>query len=231
VPKKESKFMKLYNLAGNAIMINLFFLICSVPIVTMGASWCGIFSAVRYAIRQDGWASGFKEGLCRRFLRMTVAWVVCLIVDVYMILNLWTMFYYKVDGWVVQAVFHSIFLLIALMLTASLMILNVYIPTSVVQWLKNAITLTFTSPIRMAIFALLMWLPVVVFVAFGFESFYLIMLFAAVYFSFIGLVGSVLLTKPLVKIKKEMSAMGALTPGKDEYMPNPDGEQDSEDEE
>ena len=135
---RDSKFWKLYTLAGNGSMVNLMFLICSLPVVTMGAAWCGLFSSMRFAIRGDGWLAGFKEGLCTRFWRMVIAWIICLGVVIYMAINIVTMLYYKNEGYIPMLIAYSAFLLIARMIAASLIVLNVYIPTSVVQWLKNA---------------------------------------------------------------------------------------------
>jgi len=204
---RDSKFWQLWTMAGNGIMVNLMYLICSIPIVTMGPSWCGLFSAMRFAIRGDGWAAGFKEGIRTRFWRMLVAWVVCLGIIVYMSMNIISMLYYKNEGYIPMLVAYGLFLLLAMMITASLIVLNVYIPTSVSQWLKNAMTLTFKSPIQTAVVGALMWVPFAVVLLFNISTFYVLMIFIAMYFTVVVLIATMLLKDPLIEIKLEMQAM------------------------
>jgi len=219
----ETKFWKLYTLAGNAMMVNLMFLICSVPIVTMGSAWCGLYSALRFAIRGDGWAPGFKKGLCTRFWRMTVAWTVCLGVILYMAANIYTMAFYREEGFLVPLIVYCVFFLIILMFTASLIALNVYIPTSVVQWLKNAITLTFTTPIQTAIVGILMWVPFAVVLILNISTFYVLMIIIAVYFIVVVLVATMLLKDPLIRVKLDMREQKLL---RDEELPFDDDDEE-----
>ena len=52
---KESKIMKLVNLAGTAIMVNLLFLLACIPVVTIGQAFSALLTAIRYQIRGDRW--------------------------------------------------------------------------------------------------------------------------------------------------------------------------------
>lgn len=203
----DTKFWQLYTLAGNGIMVNLMFLICSIPIVTMGPAWCGLCSSLRFVIRGEPWAKGFKEGIRTRFLRMMVAWTVMLAIIIYMAMNIVAMLFYKQDGYIPMLIAYCVFLLIAMMFTASLILLNVYIPTSVLQWLKNGITLTFTSPIQMAIVGILMWLPFAVILIFNIYSFMVLMIFIALYFTVVVLIATMLMKDALIRVKLEMEAL------------------------
>jgi len=209
----DTKFWSLYTLAGNGIMVNLMFLICSLPIVTMGPAWCGLYSSLRFAIRGESWATGFKEGIRTRFWRMLVAWTVMLVVILDMVVRI----LYVIDdikngvtttgSTIPMIIACSAFLLIAVMFTAALILLNVYIPTSVLQWLKNGITLTFTSPIQMAIVGILMWLPLAAYLYFGFDSFLLVMVFIALYFTVVVLIATMLMKNALIRVKQQMEEL------------------------
>jgi hypothetical protein len=210
VDNTEPKWKQILHVTSNAATVNFLFLLCCIPIVTIGQAWCGLYSAIRYAIRGDGWFSGFKAGIKTRFLRGVIAWTVCMAVDLYMAANVITMAYYKVDGYIVPLVMSSIFLLIALMFTAALIPVNVYLPGTVMQWLKNAVTLTFTSPLQMIAIAVMMWIPVaaiVLFFLYGMvEPFYFTMVFLLVYFALCTLIATILLKDPLIRLKNEMEA-------------------------
>ena len=79
----ESKVMKIVNLAGTAVMLNLLFLLACVPVVTIGPALCGLYSGVRYMIRGDGPVKGFLKGFTTRFVRMMIAGVVFTAILVY----------------------------------------------------------------------------------------------------------------------------------------------------
>lgn len=209
----DTKFWDIYTLAGNGIMVNLMFLICSLPLVTMGAAWCGLYSSLRFAIRGDRWAAGFKEGLCTRFWRMTIAWVILLLPIADRIAAVLTMVANIESGAVTlnavlpTLIASGIFLLFLIMLAAALILLNVYIPTSVTQWLKNGVTLIFRTPLALAVTAVLMWLPLAVILFLGLGSFALIMVFVALYFTVVVFVATMLMKNSLVRIKTEMEEL------------------------
>lgn len=203
---KESKIMSVVNAAGNAIMMNLLFLIACVPVVTIGQAWCGMYGAVRYSIRGESWFQGFKEGFRTRFLRGTIAWILGLLLIGYTGFQTFTIWYYRVDGFIPPLIVSSLGALVAILFQAALIPLNVYIPTGVGRWLQNGITVTFTAPLQTLGTAVIMWLPVVLTMIWPDISFMLIMVFIAAYFS-LGAVGCTILMKnTLIRIKQAEQA-------------------------
>ena len=104
----------------------------------------------------------------------------------------------------------SVFLLFLIMLAAALILLNVYIPTSVSQWLKNGVTLVFRSPVAIAVMAVLMWLPLATVFIFGLGSVLMIMAYVALYFTVVVFVATILMKNSLVRIKLEMEELGEM---------------------
>lgn len=200
----ESKWKQILHVTSNAVTVNFLFLLCCIPIVTIGQAWCGLYSAIRYAIRGDGWFSGFKAGIKTRFLRGTIAWTLCLIVIAEMTINMLAI----IGESVVMIVLNALFLLIATMICGALIPVNVYIPSSVSQWLKNAVNLVVYAPLQMAGVAVLMWLPVALVILFLkdglFDPFLFIMVFLLLYFSLCTLIATILLKDPLIRLKNEM---------------------------
>ena len=205
----EPKWRKILTFTSSAITMNMLFLLCCIPIVTIGQAWCGLYSGVRYMIRGDGWFTGFKEGFKTRFLRGTVAWLLCLLVDAYLGVNVFFTAYYQWNGNVIALIIQCVFFLIALMFTVALIPLNVYIPTGKMQWITNAITLTFTSPLQLALVAILMWIPIGVVLLILWKGVFLIFLvvFMIVYFVLAVLIGTIAMKEPLIRIKNEMEAL------------------------
>lgn len=204
---KEPKWRKILQVTSNAVMVNALFLLCCIPVVTIGQAWCGLYSAIRYAIRGDGWFAGFKAGFKTRFLRGTVAWTLCLIVIVEMVINMLAV----IGENMVMVALNALFMLIAMMICGAMMPVNVYVPSSVSQWLKNSVNLVTYAPLQMAGVSVLMWLPValvILFLKFGlFDPFFFIMVFLLIYFSFSTLIATILLKEPLIKVKNQTEDM------------------------
>lgn len=205
---KEPAWKKILNVTSNAVMVNGLFLLCCIPIVTIGQAWSGLYTAIRYAIRGDGWFAGFKAGVKTRFWRGTLAWTACMAAVLYIGFNFLDML-----GQVpiVTMVVHGLFLLLAMMITAALIPLNVYIPTTKTQWLINGVNLCFRAPLQVALTGVLMWAPLalaIVVLKFGFFLPVLfIMVFLLGYFTVTVLIATILLKKPLIQTKLEMEQL------------------------
>lgn len=204
---KEPKWRKILQVTSNAVMVNALFLLCCIPVVTIGQAWAGLYSAIRYAIRGDGWFSGFKAGFKTRFLRGTIAWTLCLIVIAEMVINMLAI----IGEGVLMIGLNALFMLFAMMVCGALIPVNVYVPSSVSQWLKNSVNLVTYAPLQMAGVSVLMWLPValvILFLKFGlFDPFFFIMVFLLIYFSFSTLIATILLKEPLIKVKNQTEDM------------------------
>ena len=212
----NDKFWKIVNMTGTAIAMNLLFLVCCIPIVTIGQAWCALMSGIRFLVRGDSWFEGFKTGFKTRFLRGTVAWVICLVVDALMLLNVVPMLYYQAEGYLVPTIISCIFLAIALMLTTILPVLNVYIPTSVSRWLKNAVDMCVGNSGEVLIAAALIWLPVFLTIFWFSLAYQLALVFIAFYYAMAGLAATMALKGPLIKILLACRADGSIIEPKDE---------------
>lgn len=202
------KLGRLISMAGNAVMMNLLFLAACLPIVTIGQAWCGLLSAIRYNIRGDSWFQGFKYGYKTRFLRGTIAWCVLLVVDALMLIDVMT--YSRIEGYTVQLITACVMFALMAMLIASVLTLNVYIPTNIGNWLRNAANMIFKAPLQLLSTAALMWLPVLLFI-FWFDIFYFLgIIFVVVYFPLVVLGATILLKDTLVEYLVEARSEGTL---------------------
>ena len=195
-------------IAGNAILMNLMFLVASLPIVTMGQAWCGLLSAVRYNIRGDKWQDGFKAGFKTRFWRGTISWIIMLAVDVFFMLDMFA----TIDhvGLDIPSVMAAIVFALMIMITFSMQLLNVYVPTNIGQWLRNAVNMVFKVPLELLGAAVLFWAP---FALLWYWPGYFIMaamIFIAVYFVIVAVVGTMLLKNALIYYLLDARATGTL---------------------
>lgn len=208
--EKETLIDKLgawINRAGTALMINLLFLLACLPIVTIGQAWHGLMSALRYNIRGESWFKGFQKGYKTRFLRGTVAWVLLLLVVLKMLFDL--VAYLEADVIVPAIAAGFVFALMAMLLTA-FMTLNVYIPTSVGNWITNSVNMVFKAPLQLLVCAALFWAPVVMIMFWPDIAFYGSMVFIVMYFTLVGMAHTVLLKDVLVDYLVQAREDGTL---------------------
>ena len=201
---RESKVMKFVNLAGTAVMLNLLFLVACLPVVTIGPALCGLYSGVRYMIREEGAVRGFWEGFKTRFLRMSVAGVIFTAIMAYFTIiingayNTW-----QEEGVFRDVVIHSIPAIVPMMLLAALVPLNVYIPYGVTDWLRNGVNLAFAAPLWVLLGGLMLLAPVICLI---FASDILLlsaMVFVGFWFTLTAFVSTLLLKDSLVKMLTE----------------------------
>ena len=202
--ESASKVWKLINYVGNAIAMNLLFLAACLPVVTIGPAICGLYSAIRFTIRGDGWFSGFKEGYRKNFLRTTITCTVCvfLIVDMLSKFNAALSFY--MDGNpITPLIVYSIGLVPLLLVFAALWPLNVYIPYDTTTWLKKTFKLIFKAPGPVLLTAVLLAIPVVLVLYYPVWAFLLLLIFVTCYFAVALFVATLFLKDPLVYLLTE----------------------------
>ncbi len=197
---------------GTAVMINLLFIICCIPVVTIGQAWSAMMSALRYQIRGDNWWDGFKFGFKTRFWRGTAAWCIMLLVDGFILFNLMYYTSPEMAGLVPMAniIATGIIFTVMAMLTSAIMILNIYIPTPVKIWISNASSMVFKVPLQLLACAVLFWLPAVMFTFFGELFAELIMVFVVAYFILAGLATTILLKDVLMQYLVDARTDGTL---------------------
>ena len=207
-PTLIDKIGKVISIAGNFILMNLMFLLASLPIVTMGQAWCGLLTAVRYNIRGDKWQDGFKAGFKTRFWRGTITWIIMLAVDLFFMLDMLSQIEHM--GFDVPTVMACIVFALMIMITFSLQILNVYVPTNIGQWLRNAVNMVFKVPLELLGSAVLFWAPFVMLWRWTGLFFYAIMIFLTVYFTLAAVAGTLALKNGLIHYLLDARASGTL---------------------
>lgn len=194
--------------AGTAIIMNLMFVLCCIPIVTIGQAWCGLMSAIRYNIRGEGWFAGFKKGFRTRFLRGTISWCVMLAIIVLSIVDIRQ--YTLTSVSTVYPISSIVIFALMAMMAMSLLVLNVYIHTSVGNWINNAAKLVFRAPLQLLVCAAAAWLPVLMLIFWPDWAYFLIMVFVVVYFTLVALATTILMKDPLVEFLVEARMEGTL---------------------
>ena len=221
------KINKVLTIAGTTILMNLIFLVSCLPIVTMGQAWCALLTGIRYSIRGDSWWHGFKHGFKTRFWRGTIAWCLMLIPNIYFLLEV---HYGYAQGYVVQLISACLMLALTTMVTTALLTLNVYIPTAIGNWIRNAVNLVFKVPLMLLAAAGVFWLPVLLGLLRPDWLFYTLLIFIAAYFPLAGLINTVTLKEALLDYLIEARANGTLLAEEGKLAEQVEDEEDEEEE-
>ena len=196
---KSINFWKGVNLAGTAIIINIAFLICCIPVVTIGPATCALYSAIRYVVRGNGWFNGFLEGLKKNFVRNALVGSVLSIMIAKMAMDFNTAlgFYLETSDYTMLIVY-TVGLLPLLLVFTALWPLNVFIPyESDSDWLKYMLTLVVKAPIQLLIVSVLMLLPVALMLYIPDIFFMMLIVFFAIYYALVAFAAILILKKPL----------------------------------
>lgn len=230
------KLGRIIELAGTTVLMNLLFLVSCIPIVTIGQAWCGLVSAIRYNIRGDSWFQGYKDGFKRRFLRGTAAWIVLLAVQAFFLMdmnhyvgNLFDDTGAVVTAYIVSLVAAGLMYALVNMLTVSLLMLNVYIPTKVGLWIRNGVDMIFKAPLPLLGAAVLFAMPIVL--AYLFAGIFIMtaLIFIGFYFTLAALVITMILKETLIDYLVDARAECTLL--SEEGKPRPKDEEEEENEE
>ena len=77
---KRNFLLKAWEIFGDIFMINVMFVLCSLPIITIGASLCALYAmSIKLVNREDGSIThGFIREFKRNFKQGTIAWLITL---------------------------------------------------------------------------------------------------------------------------------------------------------
>ena len=199
-PISDTKLWSFITLAGNAIGLNMFFLLACLPVVTMGPALCGLFSGVRFLIRGESWFAGFREGFRKHFWRATIAGLLCNVAFVFLVLNLNSAISFCMDTGNISPIFtYAIPILPVLMLFGGLWPLNIYIGYNTSDWLKNAVNLCFQAPLQVLATGALLVLPAALIIYLTNIAFYGAIVILGIYYSLAAFVATILLKDVLIR--------------------------------
>ena len=155
----ESKPMQILMKLGDIIILNFIYLLCCIPIFTIGAAQAGLFNGVKVLLDKEddsSVAGAFFKGFFYFFVTVTLAWGAMTVVLVTILLLSMTAYTMGAPLWL---------LVVAVAVCA---IFQTLIPAfhsrfscTVWQLIRNVWFLLFAHPLRSIATVLLIWLPVV----------------------------------------------------------------------
>lgn len=164
----DSKAMQILGRLGDLILLNLLYIVCCIPIITIGAAQAGLYRAV-VALRDpesdytmtQAFFMGFKDG----FGRITIAWCIMLVLILAVVMTAFYVYFYEnVLGVEKSLIWISIAAAVILMMIQSVMTLfHSKFGCGVFQLFRNALMMILFNLWRCLIVCVMTWLPTVLF--------------------------------------------------------------------
>ena len=194
----ESKFMQALLHLSDLMILNVLYVLCSIPIFTMGAAQAGLHTAVRVMTDPEddsSIAKAFFKGFIGGFGKVTLAWCLVGVLTAALI-------YFGVAS--IQLGSPALPIYIALFLVcwvqSSIPAIHSWFDCTATQLIRNACLFNLAHPLRSLGAAALVSLPLFVALCFTYFFMWLAPIWLLLYFSVAVLFSELLLKKPLTHL-------------------------------
>lgn len=195
----DSPVMQALSFVGDLIIVNVVFLVCCVPLFTIGAAQSGLYNAVRVLQDKEDDSSpvaaffrGFKNG----FGRITIVWVGFALIFAVLFYNFVVVYLFGSFREDAPTVMAFVGLGICCLLQAIITVFHSRFSCTVMQLLRNAVLIFLAHPLRTLLMAILHWSPLLLVLLDLYNLVLLAPVFIAVWFSVTFLFGYTLMKKP-----------------------------------
>ena len=202
----ESKFNQMLVTVADMILLNLAYVVCCLPIFTIGAANAGLFTGMRVLLDKEDDSSPFKaffRGFASGFGTVTVVGVILTLLlagNLYLLLNL--LYLYWAGGSVVPLIFSIVGFSILYLLFTVLGPFHATFGCTVGQLLRNVFYVAIGNAPRVLVVAALSLVPVILYFV-NFPVFMAsVIVLIAIYYSVCYFFAFHLLKKPFNRVKE-----------------------------
>lgn len=187
--------------------LNLLFLLCSLPLVTMGTSLTALYAGLRAMFRKEPCFQAFFSTYRKSFLRATVLWVILLPLNMLVLFNAYTIWYYQISGSLPALLLSLVFALILLSITTMVFLFYSRFEGSLLQLLRYGGTMFLNYPLRGLLISVLTWGPFALFLLSPMTFLFFGVLFLFFYFAVVSIAAIWLMNLPFAKFAREVLGM------------------------
>lgn len=163
----DSKPMQFLGKISDLILLNLLYIFCCIPVVTIGAAQAGLCRAVvaLHDIESDiTWPKAFFQGFKDGFVKITIASTLLLALIFAVGINAVGVIFYEKAYAVEESIVWMCVIGAGLLMVfhSAMTLFHSKFGCSILQLFRNAVVITLFNPMRAMIHGVLMWLPLVV---------------------------------------------------------------------
>ena len=191
----DSPFMQKIAMVGNLVILNVLWILCSIPVVTAGAATAAMYQVVFAYLTNEEEAvlKPFFQAFAKNFKQATIVWLAILAVFAILLLDLWYMFLIGTPDLV--GIVIIIVSILFLMVQSHLLPQVARFDTKIKPVFKNAALLTVLHMPSSLMMAVLNVLPIPVFVMYPYQFMQWLPLWVFIWFSLVALANSKILLK------------------------------------
>lgn len=202
----DSKFMQMMLKLADMILLNLLFILFCIPIVTIGAAQAGLFSGIRQLMNKEDDSScikAFFRGFASGFGKITLVHTCFLIVMALLCVNLYAVLVLKYAGFHAPVWMCIVALVICVLFHSMLAPFHSCFGCTAWQLVRNMYFVIMAYFIRSVIVAVLVWLPIGVFLLDAYFFMQGFPVWCLLYYSFAYLFVYSIMKKPFEGLKKD----------------------------
>lgn len=199
----DNPVMQALMYIGDLIILNILFILCCLPVFTIGAAQSGLYNAVR--VMQDkeddsSCAAAFFRGFTNGFKRITIVWLAFLVIFTLLSYNCICVYLFESLGFGAATVFAIIGLCLCAILYTSMSLFHSRFDCTVKQLFRNGLLLILAHPLRITVAAALS-LSFPLLIVLDFYTFTIMApVFLALWFSTAALFGYTCVKKPFQEL-------------------------------
>ena len=194
----DSKIMQALGFLADLVICNLIFLVCCLPIVTIGPATSGLHYAMRTLSDGKDDRSAFKQffvGFRNGYMKITFAWLLLFIFDLILVFTTYVCMTFPEFGLIPWGIPFA-GLCVCLVFHANVSVFHSQFDCSFSQLLRNAFILTLMHPLRSILVGAFAWGPVVIFFTNPSTFFTITPIFLALWWSTGFMLSALLMRKP-----------------------------------
>ena len=205
----DSKLIIMLEGVANTMLLNILFLLCCIPVVTIGAAFTALFSGCRALMNDEACFKAFFRSFRSGFKRSTLAWLILLPVLLVLTMTAHSVWVYMNAGLKMGA-FTLVVAMIGLVivLSVSMMTFLFYsrFECTLRQLLKNGLYMTLAHLLRAILIGLINWAPVLMFFLIPYTFMQLAIIYIVLWFGVSASLSVWLMKKPFAAL--EQAALG-----------------------
>lgn len=206
----ESTPMQILMFLGDLIILNILFLVCCIPIFTIGAAQAGLYTGLRVLAdkEDDSSASGaFFRGFATGFGKVTAAWGIMTLVLAVVCFAGYIAIYNGAPLWII-----AIGIAVCALFQSLVSAFHSRFDCTPMQLIRNTWFLVIAHPLRSIGVALLIWLPVLVFLWDVYPFMMATPIWGTLYYSTAFLFANTFLKKPFQTLVDNFNETHGITP-------------------
>ena len=203
----DSKFMQTLMYIGDLIILNLLFMVCCVPLFTIGAAQTGLHSAMKVLLDKEddtSPAKAFFRGFRNGFGRITLVWLVFFVIFALLSVSLVPILVFDTAAESSSPVVISVIAMAACAVFYNLVVqFHTRFTCTVGQLLRNSMLMFIAHPIRSILSAAVIWAPLILMAVDLYVFMEITPIILAAGFSIVFMFGYMLMNKPFLGLIRD----------------------------